>query len=139
MLGLPVLGDAVEFAVQKESAEPKVVLYVEDDPVNVILMQAIFEQRPGLSLVVALDGQQALEIATTLRPALLLLDLRLPDCNGADLLPVLQRKPGYAGLNAVAVTAEPHYRVARTGFCELWAKPLNIAHTLERLDLLVAA
>jgi len=139
MLCRPALGDVVEFAVQRESAEPKVVLYVEDDPVNVLLMQAIFEQRPGLSLVVALDGQQALEIASTLRPSLLLLDMRLPDCNGADLLPMLQRQPGYTGLNAVAVTAEPHHPVARTGFCELWAKPLNIAHTLARLDQLVAS
>jgi len=118
--------------------KPKIVLYVEDDPVNALLMQAIFEQRPGLRLIVACDGRQALSLATTLQPDLLLLDLRLPDCNGIELLPLLRRRPGYQSLHVIAVTAEPGSGLMDRGFDELWPKPLNVSHTLERLDALLA-
>jgi CheY-like chemotaxis protein len=114
------------------------VFYVEDDPINVLLMQAIFDRRPGLRLVVATDGQQALQLAPGLRPDLLLLDLRLPDVHGAELLPLLRSQPGYEGLPAVAVTAEPNYKIARSGFSELWPKPLNVSATLQRLDQLLS-
>jgi CheY-like chemotaxis protein len=110
------------------------VLYVEDHPTNVHLMQAVFRRRPGLELVVAVDGRQALRIAPEVQPSLLLLDLRLPDCHGRELLQELRRIEGYAHLPAVAVTAEPAFRIEGTGFCEVWPKPLDLAFVLERLD-----
>lgn len=113
------------------------VLYVEDNPVNVQLMLALFECRPHLNLAVAEDGHQALHLATRLKPSLLLLDLRLPDCHGAALLRQLRHFDGWADIPAVAVTAEFGFQAPGTGFCEVWAKPLNIAFVLERLDHLL--
>lgn len=116
----------------------KVVFYVEDEPVNVLLMRMLFERRPQLQLEVATSGQQALVMAGELRPDLLLLDLRLPDCFGADLLTLLRREPGWQKLPAVAVTAEPAFDAERSGFLETWCKPLDLHHVLARLDELLA-
>lgn len=114
--------------------DDKVVLYVEDEPVNVLLMRMMFERRPHLRLEVATTGQQALRMAADLHPALLLLDLRLPDCHGLQLLPMLRRFPGWHDLPAVAVTAESQFDVAGTGFLETWRKPMDLRRALARLD-----
>ena len=112
----------------------KVVLYVEDEPVNVLLMRLLFERRPQLRLEVATCGQQALALARQLQPVLLLLDLRLPDCFGDELLKRLRREPGWQHLPAVAVTTEPGFEAAGSGFLELWRKPMDLQHALARLD-----
>jgi CheY-like chemotaxis protein len=114
------------------------VLYVEDHPTNVSLMKALFRRRPHLDLVVAMDGSEAHRIAPQLQPSLLLLDLRLPDCHGAALLAQLRRLDGWADIPAVAVTAEPEFDVANSGFCEVWSKPLDLAFVLSRLDHLTS-
>lgn len=114
----------------------KVVLYVEDNPVNVLLMQELFGQRPSLHLMVASSGQQALQMVQGLQPSLLLLDLRLPDCHGAQLLQVLRAQPSCRHVAAVAVTAEQAYNTQGTGFTQLWTKPLHLGQVLAQLDLL---
>jgi CheY-like chemotaxis protein len=118
---------------------PKEVLYVEDHPTNVSLMKAIFRRRPHLELVVANDGREARELATHLQPSLLLLDLRLPDTHGVTLLKELRRVEGWANIPAVAVTAESGFQLAGSGFSEVWAKPLDLAFLLGRLDHLTSA
>ena len=114
-----------------------VVLYVEDHPVNAVLMEALFERRPGLRLVIAETGQAALRIAQGLNPQLLLLDLQLPDCHGSDLLPLLRQLPGCGRAPAVAVTANSDFDITNSGFVELWPKPMNLDLVLERLDRLL--
>jgi CheY-like chemotaxis protein len=110
------------------------VLYVEDEPVNALLMRALFERLPDCDLVVADCGRRALELAQGLHPALLLLDLRLPDIHGSALLPRLRRIVGCEAVPAIAVTAEHGYDIAGTGFDELWRKPLNLLSVLERVE-----
>lgn len=117
----------------------KSVLYVEDHSVNVMLMQALVECLPGLDLVVAVDGREAMSIASGMQPALILLDMRLPDCLGTELLPLLRQFPDCASAPAVAVTAEPDFEIKGTGFAELWAKPLNVPWVMQRLGALTAS
>lgn len=114
----------------------RTVLYVEDHPVNALLMAAIFERRPQLDLVIANSGAEALSLAAGLKPALLLLDLGLPDCHGSQLLGRLRALPGLETPPAVAVTADVTFDIAGTDFCELWPKPLHLSHVLLRLDAL---
>jgi len=72
--------------------------------------------------------------AATLRPALLLLDLRLPDCHGIELLERMRRIPGWEHIPAIAVTAEAEFMPAGTGFSDVWHKPLRVPTLLTRLD-----
>jgi len=113
------------------------VLYVEDNAVNAIIMRAVLQRRPDLVLHVAADGAQAMQMAAELQPVLLLLDLRLPDCHGEQLLPKLRRLPGCRLADAVAVTAEIDFVIDGTGFVEQWSKPLDIHHVLARIDALL--
>jgi len=115
-----------------------VVLYVEDHPVNVLLMQTVFELRPELRLVVAVDGETAMAAAGHLQPSLLLLDLRLPDCDGTQLLERMRELPGWAEVPAIAVTAEAEFIRDGTTFSDVWHKPLRVPTLLTRLDRVIA-
>ena len=117
----------------------RTVLYVEDHPVNIMLMRALFEHRPDLHLVVVENGQQALCLAPRLQPALLLLDLNLPDCHGSVLLPLLRQLPTCEDTPAVAVTADATFDITGTGFAELWFKPLHAGRMLQRLQCYLPA
>jgi CheY-like chemotaxis protein len=122
-----------------EASERPVVLYVEDHPINAMLMEALFMRRPDLELVVAADGAEALRVADGLHPALLLLDLDLPDTHGALLLAQLRRLEGCAGVPAVAVTADAVFDTAAAGFAERWLKPMDLLGVLKRLNDFVPA
>jgi CheY-like chemotaxis protein len=115
-----------------------VVLYVEDHPVNVLLMQTVFELRPELDLRIAIDGASAMALAPSLQPALLLLDLRLPDCHGTELLERLRALPGWERVPAIAVTAEAEFMPTGTSFSDVWHKPLRVPTLLTRLDRVLA-
>jgi CheY-like chemotaxis protein len=118
----------------QENDMREVVLYVEDHPVNVLLMQTVFELRPELDLVVAVDGMSAMAATTRVLPSLLLLDLRLPDCDGIELLERMRKVAGWEDIPAIAVTAEAEFMPAGTSFCDVWHKPLRVPTLLTRLD-----
>jgi CheY-like chemotaxis protein len=114
-----------------------VVLYVEDQPVNVLLMQSLFERLGCAELLVAHSGAECLRLVRSWQPTLLLLDIGLPDCTGIELLEALRRLPGGAETPAVAVTAEPAFDIQGTGFAEMWEKPLDLPRVLSRLRQLL--
>ncbi len=114
------------------------VLYVEDDPVNAMLMQGIVELRPGCRLHVARSGAEARRFVAAQHVDLLLCDLRLPDVAGDALLAQLHEAGLAAGVPALLVTAEAEYTAAdlarRGGFDGFWSKPLDVAATLRSLE-----
>jgi CheY-like chemotaxis protein len=111
------------------------VLYVEDNEINAMLMEALFmERRPDVDLVVVATGKDAICKVQQINPSLLLLDLRLPDCHGTALLPLLRMVSTRVDTPAIAVTADGVFDIAATGFKELWTKPLDLGAVLTRLD-----
>jgi two-component system cell cycle response regulator DivK len=114
------------------------VLYVEDDPVNAMLMQGIVELRPGCRLQVARSGAEARRFVATQRVDLLLCDLHLPDVAGDALLAQLRDAGLAAEVPALLVTAEAEYVAADLarggGFDGFWSKPLDVAATLRSLE-----
>jgi CheY-like chemotaxis protein len=120
------------FSKPRLSSDPY-ILYVEDLPINVFLMEKMFEKVPHLRLVVATCGEQAWQKVQEETPGFLMLDLNLPDCHGVDLLRRLRTNTGCWDLPAVAVTAENNFQVEGTGFLEVWPKPLDMPWTLSRL------
>lgn len=122
--------------MQADHTSPFQVLYVEDHPVNVQLMQALFAHRPELELRVATTGEAGFQAAVQRPPDLLLLDLNLPDCHGTHLLARMRDQAGLSAVPAIAVTADMP-RLEGTTFLELWQKPLDLQAILERLDQLL--
>lgn len=113
---------------------PKEILYVEDNPVNQMLMAEMIGRCTTHRLTLAGTVREGLRTASRQGFDLLLLDLRLPDGDGAELLAMLRRLPACAHVPAVAVTAEYGFEPHTNGFCEVWYKPLDLHQTLERLD-----
>ncbi|MBI3345773.1 MAG: response regulator [Burkholderiales bacterium] len=115
----------------------RVVLYVEDDPVNAMLMQGILELRQGCQLLVARSGAEARRLVADHLVDLLLCDLHLPDITGDALLSQLREAGLAAGVPALLVTAEAESVAAdlarRGGFDGYWSKPLDVAATLRSL------
>jgi CheY-like chemotaxis protein len=114
------------------------VLYVEDDPVNAMLMQGILELRPGYVLQVARSGAEARRLATQGTVDLLLCDLHLPDIGGGELLSQLRAGGLPASVPALLVTAESDDVAAQLarhhGYDGHWTKPLDVAATLRSLE-----
>lgn len=92
------------------------VLYIDDDEVNRLLMQALLDFRPGVTLQLAADGSCGIAAACAHLPDLVLLDMRLPDMSGLQVLQHLRSVPALAGVPCVAVSAN--------------AMPDDIAHAL---------
>ena len=117
---------------------PSTVLYVEDNPANVKLMERILERRPHVSLVVAMQGRVALELAREHRPALVLLDLNLPDISGEEVLRRLLSDPRTATTAVVMISGdampEQSGRLRELGAADYITKPLDIARVLDIVD-----
>ncbi len=117
------------------------VLYAEDNSVNVLLMEAIIGLRTGVRMEVCTDGAQALSAALADPPALLLLDMQLPDCDGSSLLQAMRAHAALAAVPAVAVSAAARsddlQRARAAGFACYWTKPLVVDDVLAGLDRLL--
>lgn len=111
------------------------LLYVEDDPVNALLMQEFVARMPPLRLRLALNLAQGLAAVQTLKPDLVLLDMNLPDGSGYDLLREIRADPATQGLRVVALSADAMpqqvHKAMAAGFDDYWTKPVDF-HLLRR-------
>ena len=113
-----------------EALPGAVVLYVEDNPVNVLLVEQLLARWPQIGLVHAEDGHAGLELARRLQPDLVLLDMHLPDMSGLQVLAALRSDPATASLGVVALSASAEaddmQRAREAGAIEYWTKPLDM-------------
>ena len=132
----PVVDDGVASGrSQTREDRRRAVLYIEDEPLNVLLMQEIFRSRPQWQLHVAETGQQGVEAALSLLPDLVLVDMNLPDFNGIEVLRRL-RSAG-SSLHCVVLSADAmpeQVQSARdAGFRDYWTKPVQVDELLHAL------
>jgi len=117
------------------------VVYVEDNPVNVLLVREVLAQRPRLRLHVATTVAEAIELVPRVRPALLLVDLHLPDGTGHDLLARLRAQDPQPARHCVALSAdalpEEVSRSLEGGFEAHWVKPIDLVGFLAGVDHLL--
>lgn len=114
------------------------VLYVEDNPANLKLVEQIVARHAGVELLMAPTGSLGLDLARSHQPDLVLLDIHLPDMDGFQVLARLRADEATRHIPAVAVTAQAMpadvRRVHAAGFDDYLAKPLE----LRRFDELLA-
>ena len=114
------------------------VLYIEDNPVNALLVQEMLAHRPAITLEVAEDGRSGVQSALETLPDLILIDMQLPDIDGHAVLEALRADPRTAGLYCVALSANAtpaDLDAARiAGFADYWTKPIEFRSFLERMD-----
>lgn len=111
------------------------VLYVEDNPVNALLMRAMLARLPDIQLECAEEPLQAIELARTLHPQLLLLDVELPGIDGLQLLQRLRADESMRAIPAIAVSAGAMpgdiRKALDAGFAAYLTKPLELAELLQ--------
>jgi PAS domain S-box-containing protein len=114
------------------------VLYIEDNFSNLKLIERLFRLRPALKLIAARDGKSGLQMAREQLPALILLDLNLPDMNGRDILTKLRTEPLTCAIPVIALSADATpsqiERLLRDGAADYLTKPINVQKFLEVLD-----
>jgi PAS domain S-box-containing protein len=114
------------------------VLYVEDNPSNIKLVETILAERPEVTLIVATQGSLAVDLAREHRPALVLLDLNLPDMSGEEVLGRLRSDPRTAGIPVVIVSADATpgqiVRVRQAGADDYLTKPFGLERFLGVID-----
>jgi PAS domain S-box-containing protein len=116
------------------SEGPATVLYIEDDPVNLLLMEALLAGQPGLRLITSSVPELGLDMARVQRPELVLLDIQLPGMDGFELLRRLRADASTAAIPAIAISAnaaaDDVARGLAAGFFDYLTKPLDIARLL---------
>jgi CheY-like chemotaxis protein len=128
-------------APRADGLNPATVVYVEDNPANLRLMERIVAQRGDIRLLTATAGLEGLELVRRHRPDLVLLDLHLPDVDGAEVLRRLQADPATATVPVVMVSADATpgqiERLLAAGAQDYLTKPFDLTRLLEALDMRV--
>jgi signal transduction histidine kinase/ActR/RegA family two-component response regulator len=123
-------------------AAPRKVLYIEDNPANLRLVQEIMAFRTDLRLLAAPDGHTGMVLAHTHRPALIVMDLNLPGMGGFEVLAQLRRDPDTALIPVIALSANAMPRdIERglsAGFARYLTKPIDIEQFNEAIDGVLA-
>ena len=112
-------------------------LYIEDDPVNAMLMREVFGRLGNWKLLEAATGAEGLRLAQAEQPQLLLTDMNLPDMSGLDIVRQIRLHPATRLMHVIAVTADalPQQQelAKQIGVDGYWTKPLDLGLILKHL------
>ena len=118
------------------------VLYVEDNPTNLRLMEHVLRELPGVALFTAPSGTLGIELAVAQRPDIIVLDLNLPGMDGYEVLKRLKTLPETRETPVIALTAAAMPadigRGLDAGFFHYLTKPLDVPVFLASLDAALA-
>ncbi|EWG11545.1 PAS domain S-box protein [Cytobacillus firmus] len=115
----------------------KVILYIEDNPSNIELMQQIIKPIPKIKLLVAKTGTDGIQMALKHEVDLILLDIQLPDLDGFEVLKSLKLKGITRHIPVAAVSANAMQndidKALDAGFDEYITKPIDIPDLLKTI------
>jgi PAS domain S-box-containing protein len=129
-------------AAAAEAAEPwGTVLYVEDEPVNALLVQELLRRWPEVQVSLAKDGRSGIAMAEALQPDLILLDMHLPDLSGLQVLRILRDGESTRHLRVAALsaggTADEVAATLAAGAAHYWTKPIDFGPFLSGMRALL--
>jgi PAS domain S-box-containing protein len=120
-------------------AQLRTLLYVEDNPANLMLVEDLIARRPDIRLLTARDGNRGIEIARASRPDVILMDINLPGLSGLKALRVLAEDPTTAHIPVVALSANAVPRDIEkgleAGFFRYLTKPIKVNEFMATLDV----
>jgi signal transduction histidine kinase/ActR/RegA family two-component response regulator len=127
--------DAAEQITQSPTAIEKSVLYVEDNPANLSLMEMIIARMPSVRLISARNAEIGIERARVEEPDLILMDINLPGMSGIDALGVLGDMEETSHIPIIAISTGATKKeidlAMKVGFRDYLTKPIDIQTTLE--------
>jgi PAS domain S-box-containing protein len=116
----------------------RTLLYVEDNPANLELVEQLIARRSDLRLLSAPDGTVGVEYARAYLPDLILMDINLPGISGIEALRILRADPSTAHIPVIALSANAIPRdIDRgldAGFFSYLTKPIKVNQFMDALD-----
>lgn len=114
------------------------LLYIEDDEDNICLVERLLKRRrPHIELHVAMNGRDGVQAAIDKRPGLILLDNRLPDATGGEILRELTSAPGTAAIPVVVLSSDSDEIIDELlagGAAESVTKPFDVHQFMAIID-----
>jgi PAS domain S-box-containing protein len=114
------------------------LLYVEDNPANLKLVEQIIARHPDMRLLTAVNANLGIEIARNEQPEVILMDINLPGINGFEALKILRADPATAHIRVIAISANAMpldiERGLEAGFFRYITKPIKVNGLVEALD-----
>lgn len=127
--------------MQELNSPPKscwTVLNVENDPGNVLLMEGMIGRRSDLRLLTAMTGNEGCEMACSLLPDTILLNIGSPGINGFEALKILLENPATAHIAVIALSSDayPHQikHGLKAGFFRYMTKPYKLVVLIAAID-----
>ena len=106
------------------------VLYVEDDPINMVLVESTLEAFPGITMIKASTGAEGIRLARTEWPDLVILDMHLPDMGGLDVVRALNEEIASGRLRVALLTGDhlsmDIVKAMSLGAYDYWLKPIDV-------------
>ena len=116
----------------------RTLLYVEDNPANLELVEQIIARRRDLRLLSAADGNLGIEFARVYQPEVILMDINLPGISGLDAMEILRTDPTTAHIPIIALSAnavpQDIDKALNAGFFDYLTKPIRVRRFMDALD-----
>jgi len=133
------ISSAVAQSQVQADAQLRTLLYVEDNPANLMLVEDLIARRPDIRLLSARDGSRGIEIARASQPDVILMDINLPGISGLKALKLLAEDPTTAHIPVVALSANAVPRDIQkgleAGFFRYLTKPIKVNEFMATLDV----
>jgi CheY-like chemotaxis protein len=117
----------------------RTVLYVEDNPANMLLVKQIVARMSAVRLLSATDGYAGIQVARAARPDVILMDINLPGIDGIEAMKILRSDPATAEIPVLALSANAMPRDVEkgleAGFFRYITKPIKMGEFIESLTL----
>jgi PAS domain S-box-containing protein len=117
----------------------RTLLYVEDNPANLALVEQLIARRSDLKLLTAIDGHLGIQLARTYQPDVILMDINLPGISGFGALKILHKDPATAHIPVMALSANAVPRDIEkgleAGFFRYLTKPIKVLEFMDALDV----
>jgi PAS domain S-box-containing protein len=131
-------------AAESTAAQPqcgmtqRTLLYVEDNPANLLLVEQLIGRRSDMRLLSAKDGNLGIQTARAAQPEVILMDINLPGISGIEALKILREYPETSHIPVIALSANAMPRdIAKglaAGFFRYLTKPIKIHEFMSTLD-----
>ncbi len=120
------------------TSEKSTLLYVEDNPANLILVEQIIEGHPNIRMLSARDALQGISLARTHLPDVILMDINLPGISGTEAMKILLDNPLTQPIPVIALSANAMVRDIEkgleAGFFRYLTKPIKIHEFMGALE-----
>lgn len=118
----------------------RTLLYVEDNPANLLLVEQLIARRPDLRLLSATDAAQGIALARAHLPEIILMDINLPGgVSGIKALSILREDPLTKHIPVIAISANAMPRDIKKGlecgFFQYLTKPIRVNEFMDTLDV----